>query len=782
MSSDPPGLGISEGLAHERAGIIHSLRCELTLRIPTAASEPIRGLARMRFQLDAAHRVVLDFANPHNLLSLTRGRDEIEFSIEDGHPTIHASHTHPGANEFAIEFVAGDESLNRHDDFLYSLFVPARAHLAIPCFDQPDLKARYSITLEVPSTWAAVSNAAEFSRDFHRDRAIVRFAETEPLPTYLLAIAAGRFDVESAERNGRTLRMFHRETDASRLAGNRAAIFDLHAHALSWLEAYTGIPYPFGKFDFVVIPSFQFGGMEHPGAILYNASSLMLEATATQDQLLERASLIAHETAHMWFGDLVTMKWFDDVWLKEVFASLMASKIVNPSYPDVNHDLRFFLAHYPGAYDVDRTAGSNPIRQPLANLAEAGALYGPIIYQKAPVVMRQLELSLGPDNFRDGLREYLQRHAFGNATWSDLIAILHNRASEDLARWSRTWVEGRGRPSIPVLPSKASNPLDALMQASDGGLGYGHYELDEAGCRYLVDHLAGVPDALTRGVVWITLWDNMLDGRVTSAQFINLAMTALPREPDEQIASRALAYVARTFWRFLAPAARKATGSSLESFLRAGLGRVHTPRAKATWFGALRDMTVADDGIAWLERVWKRVEVIPGLPLTEADETQLALEIAVRNGHHADNVVADQRARIRDTDRRARFEFVMPAVASDAGERERAFARVTIAANRQHEPWVVEAQRYLNHPLREAHANRFVLPSLELLPEIQRTGDIFFPKRWIDATLAGHRSVEARDTVENFLAHEVGLAERLRWIVLAAADELFRAATTPDQR
>ena len=106
-------------------------------------------------------------------------------------------------------------------------------------------------------------------------------------------------------------------------------------------------PYPFGKFDFVLIPSFQFGGMEHAGAILYNQSGLLLDESATQNQLLDRASIIAHETAHMWFGDLVTMKWFDDVWMKEVFANFMAAKIVNPSFPEVNHDLRFLLAHYP---------------------------------------------------------------------------------------------------------------------------------------------------------------------------------------------------------------------------------------------------------------------------------------------------------------------------------------------------------------------------------------------------------------------------------------------------
>ena len=242
--------------------------------------------------------------------------------------------------------------------------------------------------------------------------------------------------------------MFHRETDAAKVARNRDAIFDLHAASLEWLERYTGIAYPFGKFDFLLVPSFQFGGMEHAGAIFYNAAGLLLDQSATQNQLLGRASVIAHETSHMWFGDLVTMRWFNDVWMKEVFANFMAAKIVNPSFPEINHELRFLLTYYPAAYEVDRTAGTNAIRQRLDNLDEAGTLYGAIIYQKAPIVMRQLEMILGEDGFRDGLREYLGAHSFANATWADLIRVLDARTPEDLETWSHAWIEEAGRPVI----------------------------------------------------------------------------------------------------------------------------------------------------------------------------------------------------------------------------------------------------------------------------------------------------------------------------------------------
>src|SRR5207253_11244180 len=134
----------------------------------------------------------------------------------------------------------------------------------------------------------------------------------------------------------------------------------------------------------------------------------------------------------------------------EVFANFMAAKIVNPAFPAINHDLRFLFAHYPQAYEVDRTAGTNPIRQPLDNLNEAGSLYGAIIYQKAPIVMRQLERTIGAGPFREGLRTYLRAHAFGNATWTDLIDILDPLTPDDLRAWSHAWVDEAGRPDISV--------------------------------------------------------------------------------------------------------------------------------------------------------------------------------------------------------------------------------------------------------------------------------------------------------------------------------------------
>jgi aminopeptidase N len=833
-----PDAGVPLSLAQERATRVSDLRYELHFSIPstektTGDASDVKGRAIVHFTLaDTSRPLALDFA-PEPDWSLTVHANGTTFTARDHneHLIVPAEYLRKGTNELSIEFRAGDAPLNRQPEFMYTLFVPARAHLAFPCFDQPDLKARYSLTLDIPSGWQAIANGEEIDRQTSGQQTTVRFAETKPIPTYLFAFAAGRFFVETAERNGRRFRMLHRETDAAKVARNKEAVFDLHASALQWLEKYTQLPYAFGKFDFLLVPSFQFGGMEHPGAIFYNASGILLDPSATQNQKLGRASLIAHETSHMWFGDLVTMRWFDDVWMKEVFANFMAAKIVNPSFPEINHELRFLYAHYPAAYDVDRTPGTNPIRQQLDNLNEAGSLYGAIIYQKAPIVMRQLEMIVTPAGLRDGLRQYLKEHAYGNATWTDLIRLLDRRTPEDLAGWSRAWVEEAGRPTITIdvedyagslsyqqedpvpergllwaqrlkvvraYPNAAAETLDYRMTAgagpnrlaanhvhkdrflyllpTGGGIGYGDFVLDPASRTYLTTHLADVPDALTRGAALVTLWEEMLDGRVTPETMFYMLGTALPREADELNVARMLSYTQQVFWKFLLPDNRDRHAAALERMLRAGLASAKTSSLKSAWFNALRDVARTPATIQWLERVWKKSEDVPGLTLAEPDYMTLALELAVREVPAWKQILDEQLSRIANPDRKAQFQFVMPALSAETAVREAFFERLRDVKNRRREAWVLQALGYMHHPLRAETAERQIDTSLEMLQEIQRTGDIFFPKRWMDATLNGHQSASAAHRVSQFLERlPKAYPDRLRRIILSSADDLFRA-------
>jgi aminopeptidase N len=828
--SGTPGPGVPLPLAEERARSIANLRYDLHVTIPRETASPVTGEVIIRFTLsDSTRPLALDFAGTPPARAEVNGRD-VQLTAAPEHLVISATALREGANEITLPFTAGDAALNRNPEFLYTLFVPARARLTFPCFDQPDLKARYTLTLEIPSEWQAVANGAETARETRADRTSIRFAETQPLPTYLFAFAAGKFQVETAERDGRVFRMFHRETDTAKVARNRDAVFDLHAAALAWLERYTGIRYPFGKFDFLLVPSFQFGGMEHAGAIFYNASGILLDESATQNQKLGRASVIAHETAHMWFGDLVTMRWFNDVWMKEVFANFMAAKIVNPSFPEINHQLRFLLSYYPEAYDVDRTEGTNAIRQRLDNLNEAGTLYGPIIYQKAPIVMRQLETILGEEAFKDGLREYLNAHQFANATWTDLIDVLDARTPEDLAAWSHAWVDEAGRPAIGTTVRARDGRLEALtfterdpaprrglvwtqrievvlgypdeikripanlnaarvdvaqarglplplyVLPNGGGIAYGGISLDPATREYLLRHLADIPDALTRGSALVALWEDMLEGGAPAANVVDTLVSSLPRERDELNVQRMLSYLQRGYWKFMSASARDVLAPSLEQVLREGITAAPTQSLKSVWFSAARDTALTASTLQWLERVWSKTESVPGLTLAEPDYIRLAQEIALRGAPRSEDILAKELARIENPDRKARFEFVRPALSGDPAVRDALFASFGDVKNRRREPWVLEALGYLHHPLRASESEKYIPRSLVMLQDIQRTGDIFFPKRWMDATLSGHASSSAARMVKAFLTGlPQNYPDRLRRVVLSSADELFRA-------
>jgi aminopeptidase N len=833
-ASSNTGEGVPLTLARDRAERVRELRYDLHFRVPGDVKAPVGGTVRIGFTLTEATRpLVLDFAGAGVQKAAVNGRPATLDVVPD-HVIVPAADLRQGANEVVIDFTAGDGPLNRNEEFLYTLFVPARARQAFPCFDQPDLKAKFGLTLDVPRGWEALSNGEEITRTVSNEGTRLAFADTQKLSTYLFAFAAGRFKVEMADRAGRRFRMFHRETDAEKVARNRDAIFDLHAAALAWLERYTDIPYPFGKFDFLLVPSFQFGGMEHAGAIFYNGSALLLDPSATQNQKLRRASLIAHETSHMWFGDLVTMKWFDDVWMKEVFANFMAAKIVNPTFPDINHELRFLLAHYPAAYDVDRTEGTNPIRQPLDNLNEAGSLYGAIIYEKAPVVMRQLEMILGEDGLKEGLRAYLRGSAFGNAAWPDLIDLLDRRTPEDLRAWSRAWVTEPGRPdlrtairvqngritslvltqhdqvagrnllwnqriklalgydeeirtldvrlnrfSVEVTEARGL-PAPRYVLPTGGGIGYGGFTLDAVSREYLLRQLASIPDALTRGSAAVTLWEEMLDGRVTSAALLDTFVAALPGERDELNVQQFLSYIQKAYWKFTDAQARAARAPDLERLLRKGLDLAPTPSLKSAWFSALRDTTLTVPTLEWLEGVWRKSTTVPGLVLAEPDFILLAQDLVVRAVPNWKAILDDQLTRIENPDRKARFAFVQPALSSDPAVRAAFFASLKDVQNRRREPWVLEALTYLHHPLRASSSEPYIPPSLAMLREIQRTGDIFFPKRWMDATLSGHSSASAAQIVRTFVAGlEPDYPARLRRVVLSAADDLYRATRTP---
>jgi aminopeptidase N len=294
---------------------------------------------------------------------------------------------------------------------------------------------------------------------------------------------------------------------------------------------------------------------------------------------------------------------------------------------------------------------------------------------------------------------------------------------------------------------------------------------------YLAASLHEITDPLTRGAALVGLWESMLEGRLPPARVLDELARALPRETDELNLQQMLEYARSGFWRFTPADDRADLARTLEPILRAGLDHAKSTSTKAAWFSAIRSIAMTPDTIGWLERVWRRQATIAGLPLAEPDEADLALDLAVREIPAAEDVLAAQLLRFKNPDRRDRFAFVTPALSRDPVVRDRFFESLKDPSNRRREAWVLEAVRYLHHPLRAALSRKHVRPALDLVREIQRTGDIFFPKRWADATLGGYQSVQTAADVRAFIdGLPADYPPRLRWVLLSSADPLFRAA------
>ncbi|WP_439555407.1 M1 family metallopeptidase [Dyadobacter sp.] len=807
QSTSTPEKGVSFELNQYRKQNIDSIQYAIMLDIPAGKSSRITGEQTITFELKSLDSaLVLDFnTDSSHILAVKSGAGKIEYQFVNEHIVIQPKHLNKGKNSIQISFVAGDLSLNRSEDYLYTLFVPDRASTCFPLFDQPNLKAKYSLTLKTPAGWEAVSNGALRAKTAESGKSIYHFEETKPISSYLFAFAAGKLFKETKMVAGREMTMYYRETDTAKVNRNRDEVFALHAKSLAWLEKYTGIPYPFGKFDFALIPSFQYGGMEHPGSVFYNESALFLDENPSVNRLMARASVIAHESAHMWFGDLVTMDWFNDVWLKEVFANFMAAKIVQPSFPEINHELRFLLAHYPGAYEVDRTQGTNPILQQLGNLKNAGTLYGAIIYLKAPIVMRKLEKIIGADLMRESLREYLKTFSFRNARWDDLITIIDRKTPEDIAAWSNVWVKTAGMPAYTIgeenykivlkqvkdsvsarvwaqpLNSKERDTQDGRLVFPNGdGTGYGYFEMDSLSKNYFFTHY-NEPDSIFdepvfKGAMLVNIWEGfMRDNDASAENLLQKLMITLPKESNPLLIDYMLGALQTTWWTFLNESGRASRQVQLEQLLWRLLNETRDKGIKTSYFRAFKNVALSPDGLQKMRSLWNGKLVVKDLVLSEDDKISLACELALKQPEVADEVLNEQIANTKNPDRKAKMQFVIPALNPAEKVRDAFFESLKKESNREKEAWVIEALGYLHHPLRAQSAVKYLRPSLDLLQEIQLTGDIFFPTRWLHGTFSGHSSTEAAAVVNAFLKAHPDYPGFLKNKILQETDMLQRA-------
>ncbi|PTX18385.1 aminopeptidase N [Pontibacter mucosus] len=829
----PVETGVSKQLADYRKQVLSHIAYDIALQIPPQKQQPILGSETITFRLsDNSQPLQLDFKEqPEKLKQVWLNGKQLETKLDNEHILLPASGLKVGENELKLEFIAGDLSLNRNEEYLYTLLVPDRARTVVPVFDQPNLKATFTLRLTLPKDWNALANGALVDSTLAENSKSYTFATSDTIPTYLFSFAAGKFKHVQRDMSGTAMHFYHRETDEAKIRESTNPIFQLHSDALRFMEAYTQIPYPFQKFDFVAIPDFQYGGMEHVGAIQYKASTLFLDETATKDEKIARSNLIAHETAHMWFGDLVTMQWFNDVWMKEVFANFMADKVTQVALENTNYDMKFLVDHFPAAYSIDRTTGANPIRQPLDNLQDAGSLYGSIIYHKAPIMMRQLERLMGEEELRKGLQEYLKTYAYRNATWPDLIQILDARTPVDLAQWNQVWVNEAGRPVF-THELKTSNgkieQLRVLQRGEDGservwpqyfeialvypdrleemtvdmtkaevvveqaagkeapqfilfnstGQGYGVFPVEEA----MLQRLYTLQDPVQRASAYINLYENMLNGRgLTPAQLLSFYQKGLTQEQEELNIKLMTGQLSDIYWVFLSPAQRQQLATQLEQQVWQALQQHQAPNVKKLLFKTYQSIALSKEAQDKLYGVWQKQQPPTGVKLNEDDYTSLALALAVRDCPNQ-SILQEQLTRIQNPDRKKRLEFIMPALSSDVQVRDAFFASLKNAENREKEAWVASALGYLHHPLRAQTSEKYLPQSLELLAEIQRTGDIFFPFNWLRATFGSYQTTTAAQVVHDFLKDNPSYNPKLKAKILQASDDLFRAEKLVQQQ
>ncbi|WP_343589448.1 M1 family aminopeptidase [Flavobacterium sp.] len=818
--------GVSEQLANFRKKQISDLQYTLFFEIPNQKAENINSQLFINLNLsDLSQPLILDFKEKtSNIKTVEANGKKLSIVHENGHIVIPVSALILGKNTFSISFIAGNLSLNRNDDFLYTLLVPDRASTLFPCFDQPDLKATYKLRLSVPKDWSVLAGADVVEKLEKGDFTSYTFGESDKMSTYLFSFVAGKF--KSATRKpGLEMTMLYRENSPEKFRVSADTIFNLHQQSLDFLEKYTNYKFPFQKLDFASIPVFQYGGMEHVGAIQYRESTLFLDNSATDSEKLNRAKLIAHETSHMWFGDLVTMKWFDDVWMKEVFANFMADKIMNPIFPKVNHNLQFFTAHYPSAFAEDRSLGTHPIKQHLANLKDAGSLYGAIIYNKAPIMMRQLEASMGKEAFQKGIQKYILKYVNDNADWNNLVELLDAETSLDMKKWSDVWVNKSGRAiftdqieydaknriksfeiqqkaedkseniwpqvfqiglvyakEVKVL-SITINDKNTVVKEAIGiekplaivynynGFGYGVFPLDGNNLNYIAD----LKDEMARASSYSNLYENTLIGNVSTEKAFDCFLKGIQTEQNELVLRIVSGSLNTIYWRLLTGKEQSKVHKQLEGVLYERLQANLSANIKKTLFGLFSSIAYSDSAKASLYKVWNREISIPNLKLNEDDYTNMAMNLAIFKHPKADEILEKTRTSFTNPDKQKRFEFLLPSLSKDESVRNTFMESLKDDANREKESWVSVGLANVHHPLRQESAQKYIRFSLDLVDEIQRTGDIFFPKDWLDNTVGKYSSKFAFDEVQRFLKENPNFSPILKRKLFQAIDLLYKA-------
>ena len=574
--------------------------------------------------------------------------------------------------EYENPFDTGGDGVFRFVDpedgaeYIYTNFEPYEAHRMAPLFDQPDIKAQLTLEVLAPEAWAVMANGAERSVSAvdADGRTLRTFAETPPLATYLFAMTAGAYVGERREVRlpGRAepipVGLWSRRSLAKHLEHDRFQ--EMTEQAFAYYGALFGREYPFDKLDHVYCPEFNVGAMENVGLITYT-ERYIFRSTPTASDVTDLAEVVFHEIAHMWFGNLVTMRWWDDLWLNESFATYVSYLCLTEGaqYPDAWREFNVQLKAW--ALREDDAPTTHPIAGRVLDTDQTFLNFDGITYGKGGAVLKQLGARLGRDGFAAGLRLYFQRHAFANATLADFLAALEEGSGVPLAEWSDQWLRTSGpnrfsahvteapggsieRLTVsqdvasgdPVLrqhliriallypersglrieghellldganaqvPSAVGRPLPLAIIPNHDDLAVGKVGLDAATVRFAAERLEEIPDGLLRQVTWSAMWELVRDGAVAATDYAALLATRLPEEPDASIVQQILeSTIGSLLLRYLPDGEREAWGSRIVEAARARIARGGDEGTRIVWS---RIMVLASVTPRDVEKSWQ---------------------------------------------------------------------------------------------------------------------------------------------------------------------------------
>jgi aminopeptidase N len=527
------------------------------------------------------------------------------------------------------------------------------------CFDQPDLKAPHAFTVTAPSSWTVVSNSDDPTVEDVEDGRRWSFPDTPPLSTYVPVVNAGPFYELRSTRDGYDLGLYARQSLSAFLDRDADELLDLTASGLAHFGQQFDMPFPQHTYDQVFTPNIG-GAMENYGCVTWD-DAFIYRTTPSPQEREQRAAVLLHEMAHMWFGDIVTMRWWDDLWLNEAFAEWACYWCSSAATQFTDAWASFLVNRKLEAYPVDRGPTSHPIRQAASDVAEATAGFDAITYMKGASVLKQLVAYVGEDAFVAGLRTYFKKNAWANATLDDLMGELSRASGRDLAGWTEGWLDTAGTDTLRLQPGdglgyalQASGPgggpprphrlelgvyvredgalvrrelvpLDidgvttlvpevakpiTLLLVNDNDQTFASVRPDDASLEQLLDSAGELPAATSRAVAVVTVWDMLMDGALASADFVRCANSVIVSESAESLVE--------PFLRLAVSAAERWTPESLRDTLlgsiadtclaiaeHGGTMRLVALRALArtavseNHLAALRNMTVNDVDLGW---------------------------------------------------------------------------------------------------------------------------------------------------------------------------------------